>query len=141
MTDDIVARLPADAAARRLPEFIKTLRTNRSDRRESVYASDNVYALLDALDTAEARVREFEAEVDALRHDLERQMTIANVECDRAETAKARLSTVVSETIEQCAKMAAGCDLPERDWMPGSLYDKIRREVAAAIRSMRKEER
>lgn len=64
MTDDPVARLPADAAARRLPEFIKTLRINRAARRESVYAADNVYALLDALDTAEARVRELEAERD-----------------------------------------------------------------------------
>lgn len=54
--------MPIDAAARRLPEFIKTLRINRAKRRESSYASDNVYALLDALDTAEARVRELEAE-------------------------------------------------------------------------------
>lgn len=52
-----------DAAARRLPEFIKTLRINRAKRRESVYASDNVYALLDACDAAEAHVRELEAQL------------------------------------------------------------------------------
>lgn len=69
MTDDLVARLPTDAAARRLPEFIKTLRINRAARRESVYASDNVYALLDALDTAEARLAEPRADA-AMTNDL-----------------------------------------------------------------------
>lgn len=80
-----------DAVARRLPDFIRTLRINREKRRESVYASDNVYALLDALDAAEARVRELEAMVSALNGDVHE--------------LGGRLSTIEAETIERCAKV------------------------------------
>jgi hypothetical protein len=41
---------------------------------------------------------------------------------------------------EACAKIAEGFDR-NRDWVPGSLYDTLRREVAAAIRSTRATEK
>lgn len=44
------------------------------------------------------------------------------------------LDRIRADTIEECARIAEGCDLPERDWMPGSLYATIRKEVAARIR-------
>lgn len=97
MTDDLVARLPTDAAARRLPEFIKTLRIKRAARRESVYASDNVYALLDALDAAEARARELEAQ-------LADQRAMSKYNREQAEKAERALA----EAYERAAKVADG---------------------------------
>lgn len=47
--------------------------------------------------------------------------------------ARFRITATEAER-ERCAKLAEGCDLPTRDWMPQSLYGTIRREVANAIR-------
>lgn len=121
MTDDIVARL-SDAAARRLPDFIRTLRINREKRRESVYASDNVYALLDALDAAEARVRELEAELAAT--ESERRTAVEEMQRYRD-----RLSTIEAETRERCARVAF---IQARQ---GASAD----QIAAAIRQLAKE--
>lgn len=41
----------------------------------------------------------------------------------------------VSFTIEECAKIAEGFP-HNRDWVPGSLYDTLRKETAAAIRKL-----
>lgn len=125
MTDhtdaEAIARLP-DAAARRLPDFIRTLRINREKRRESVYASDNVYALLDALDTAEARVRELEAEEerDALHAGLS-----AIIHC------QSRLSR--SEMREAAADLLDKTGLKPK-WLGGDQSPFVRRALAAEAR-------
>ncbi len=50
------------------------------------------------------------------------------------EAARAVLRIAAPEIRERAAKVAEG--LPHnRDWVPGSLYDTLRREVAAAIRN------
>lgn len=35
---------------------------------------------------------------------------------------------------ERCAQIAEGLDRRGREWVPGSLWDKIKRDTAAAIR-------
>ena len=141
MTDDLVARLP-DAPARRLPDFIRTLRINREKRRESVYASDNVYALLDALDAAEARARELEVELAAT--EAERRTAVEEMQRYRD-----RLSTIEAETIERCAELADcyadECDAASFSSTVADQVSALRskeqaaREIAAAIRQLAKE--
>lgn len=46
------------------------------------------------------------------------------------------LSRAIMAERERCAKIAEGFE-QTRDWVPGSLYDTLRREVAAAIRQER----
>ena len=46
----------------------------------------------------------------------------------------AALRKVEAEAREDCARIAEGFER-NRDWVPGSLYDTLRRETAAAIRS------
>lgn len=121
MTDDPVARLPIDAAARRLPEFIKTLRINRAKRRESSYASDNVYALLDALDTAEARVRELEAE----NYNLIANLSEVKARALRAECA---LAEAYERAADEAFRVAQHAHAKAED-------------IAAAIRNLTQEER
>jgi hypothetical protein len=41
----------------------------------------------------------------------------------------------VSFAVEECAKVAEGFPR-NREWVPGSLYDTLRRETAAAIRKL-----
>lgn len=44
-----------------------------------------------------------------------------------------QIRTAVLEERERCALIAEGF-VKNRDWVPGSLYEKIRKEVAHAIR-------
>lgn len=48
----------------------------------------------------------------------------------------AAIAYAVLEERARCAKIAEGFE-QTRDWVPGSLYDTLRREVAAAIRQER----
>lgn len=126
MADDMSHRAPD---ARRMSFDEMAARAQYEwDRAE--WAEAEARDMADRLEAAQSRVRELEAEVDALRHDLERQMTIANVECNRAETAEARLSTIEAETIERCAKVA----------YIQAKQGATAEQVAAAIRKLAQEE-
>lgn len=50
------------------------------------------------------------------------------------EPITAALREVERETIERCAKIAENPDQSGREWVPGSLWDTLARETAAAIR-------
>lgn len=100
MADDMSHRAPD---ARRMSFDEMAARAQYEwDRAE--WAEAEARDMADRLESAEARVRELEAEVDALRHDLERQMTIANVECNRAERA-------LAEAYEREANVEGGLTL------------------------------
>lgn len=53
---------------------------------------------------------------------------------DLASLCRALARAIIPIVAEACAALAEGCDLPDRDWMPQSLYATIRREVAQRIR-------
>jgi hypothetical protein len=50
-------------------------------------------------------------ENEALKHDLERQMTIANIECNEAERLREALEDAVALIQERCLNSATGCGL------------------------------
>lgn len=49
-----------------------------------------------------------------------------------------RLRTALASETERCAMIAEGFE-NNRGWVPGSLYDTLRREVAAEIRKTRRD--
>lgn len=51
------------------------------------------------------------------------------------DTFKATMAGVRAAAIEECAKIAEGFPR-NRDWVPGSLYDTLRKEVATSIRAL-----
>lgn len=50
-----------------------------------------------------------------------------------ATTVADAINRAITDERERCARVAEGFE-QTRDWVPGSLYDSIRREVAARIR-------
>ena len=55
----------------------------------------------------------------------------------RADLAEARIKAAVEAEREKCAQAAEGFE-QTRIWAPGSFYDTLRRECAAAIRARSK---
>jgi hypothetical protein len=53
---------------------------------------------------------------------------------DEGEAEIATIKAAVLAEREECARAAEGFER-NRDWVPGSLYETLRREVAAAIRN------
>jgi hypothetical protein len=56
----------------------------------------------------------------------------------QAATEIERLRGALTAETERCAKIAEGFE-NNRAWVPGSLYDTLRREVAADIRKARRD--
>lgn len=59
--------------------------------------------------------------------------------CQPYHAARALLAEILppllAEERERCAKLAEGFDDPARDWLAGSVWANIRRDIAAAIRN------
>jgi cell division protein ZapA (FtsZ GTPase activity inhibitor) len=74
--------------------------------------------------TALVALESTQAEIADLKHDLERQMTIANTECNNAVTAQAeiaRLTTVSGDMVEEMARAICAIKGIEADRMEGPL--------------------
>jgi hypothetical protein len=73
---ELVARLREDA-------------DRQDDNEESIVSTNCMRNAADALESAQA-------EIDELKHDLERQMTIANIECNNAVAAQAEIARLTA---------------------------------------------
>lgn len=88
------------------------------------------------LAVAYARNRSVTAERDALKHDLERYMDIANSECNRAESLQCRLETERKERTTEYNAVAERLFAKENEVLElGSRLDRIRQIGARFDRS------
>ena len=122
MTDDIVARL------RHEQELCAVMGDTKSGALVGEAA--------DSLEASEARVRELEAEVEALTNNGEALARVVNDMRGAGLALKSRLSTIEAETIERCARIADLAGFQHGDNASrAAMADKI----AAAIRAWRGE--
>lgn len=135
MTDDIVARL------RHEQELCAVMGDTKSGALVGEAA--------DSLEASEARVRELEAEVEALTNNGEALARVVNDMRGAGLALKSRLSTIEAETIERCAEVADcyadECDAASFASTVAEQVSALRskeqaaHEIAAAIRQLAKE--
>lgn len=78
-------------------------------------------------------------ETERLRQELDEAERLLDLTIKQRDEANARADLATEDRdaiIELCAQVAEGFP-KNRDWVPGSLYDTLRREVAAAIRALK----